>query len=156
MSLIQDMLNNLEQSNNPKKKSSVKKTKEKAGRPKRKLLVPIAIVCALALIVSFALIMPKYYQATKTQLSSLLAKLKPSASSNQASAATASKPLRIVEPAKLKSSRSVHQQYATAINLLNEGKIEQAITTLKSVMKEDPKFTPAKKTYDNLIRQYRM
>lgn len=52
------------------------------------------------------------------------------------------------------TSNTVHQMYLSAINDLNEGKVEKALAELKIILKEDPKFSPARETYQAIQSRY--
>lgn len=182
MSLIKDMLDNLEnRSDSEKKRYHSNKENDKkiadsmisknADHPRKWGLVVGGVVLAFVAGVSiYVAVAPQQFQTAKNKVTALannsVAKKTTSPKTPIMNVTRQTKTAEVSQkkgqtdqktmPASKvsKSSSAVHAMYLQAIQNLNEGNVDRAIADLKKIITEDPSFEPAQKTYKAITAKY--
>lgn len=158
MSLINETLNNLKQNGNGESillNPSSSRVNFESDHKARSLQNLLIILISTGIIVTLFFIayhfqFSKYYQASQQFFSNKSAWLVKNTNSVKQKFAFNKSSVTSTKPANIPVSL-VQIQYYDAMNLLNEGKEDQARQDLKSILDQYPDFEPAKKAYAMLL-----
>ncbi|MDP3705324.1 MAG: hypothetical protein Q8R24_05385 [Legionellaceae bacterium] len=158
MSLINETLNNLKHNSNKESvllNPSSSRSSFESDHKARSLQNLLIILMSTGIIVTLFFIayhfqFSKYYHASQEFISNKSAWLTSSANSVKQKIAFNKTSITIAKPANIPVSLA-QIQYYDAMNLLNEGKDDQARQDLKAIVDQYPDFDPAKKAYAMLV-----
>jgi len=111
------------------------------------IFVTMMVLGSVVLITACFIVFSGYYSSSKDSLYSSVKSSFISPITQATAQSTEATPVPTTTPV-------LHKMYYSALDNLNQGHIQETIKKLKTIIHRDPKFTPAREKYNELISRY--